>query len=218
MGAVAAVLLLSACAAPMVQAPLTPPAGFAGPRIEDRALVVRDGARLSYLRWSPDGPPRAVVVALHGMNDTYAAFRLAGPWWAEHGVETWAYDQRGFGRSPGKGVWAGETAMTDDLRDVTALVRAARPGVPVIVVGESMGGSVAIAAFASDDPPDADRVLPGDGDIGLDLLVHHLRQIGYTGCVSVELMNPQIWRIPPLQFGEVAMTALRKLLGQASMG
>ena len=152
-------LALSACAAPMVQAPLTPPVGFTGPRIEDRAFIVRDGARLSYLRWSPEGAPRAVVVALHGMNDSYAAFRLAGPWWAEHGVETWAYDQRGFGRSPGRGVWAGEAAMTDDLRDVVALVRAARPGVPVIVVGESMGGSVAVAAFASDDPPDADRVL-----------------------------------------------------------
>jgi hypothetical protein len=30
-------------------------------------------------------------------------------------------------------------------------------------------------------------------------------------------MNPQIWRIPPRQFGEIAMTALRKVLGQASM-
>ena len=75
-----------------------------------------------------------------------------------------------------------------------------------------------LSGVARELATDADRVLPGDGDIGLDLLVHHLRQIGYTGCVSVELMNPQIWRIPPLQFGEVAMTALRKLLGQASMG
>ena len=38
--------------------------------------------------------------------------------------------------------------MTDDLRDVVALVRAARPGVPVIVVGESMGGAVALAGLA----------------------------------------------------------------------
>ena len=49
--------------------------------------------------------------------------------------------------------------MTDDLRDVVALVRAARPGVPVIVVGESMGGAVSVAAFASDRLPDADRVI-----------------------------------------------------------
>jgi hypothetical protein len=30
-------------------------------------------------------------------------------------------------------------------------------------------------------------------------------------------MNPQIWLVPPRQFGEIGMTALRKLLGQASM-
>lgn len=65
---------------------------------------------------------------------------------------------------------------------------------------------------------DADRILPGDGDLPLEPLLAHLHQIGYRGCVSVELMNPQIWQVPPRQFGEVGITALRKLLGQASMG
>jgi 2-keto-myo-inositol isomerase len=65
---------------------------------------------------------------------------------------------------------------------------------------------------------DADRILPGDGDFQLDPLIARLREIDYRGYVSVELMNPQIWRIAPLQFGEIAMTALRKILGQASMG
>lgn len=64
---------------------------------------------------------------------------------------------------------------------------------------------------------DADRILPGDGDFLLEQLLGTLRQLGYDGYVSVELMNPQIWQIPPLQFGEIGMTALRKLLGQASM-
>jgi 2-keto-myo-inositol isomerase len=64
---------------------------------------------------------------------------------------------------------------------------------------------------------DADRILPGDGDFMLEPIVARLRQIDYTGPVAVELMNPHIWQIPPLQFGEVAMTALRKTLGQASM-
>jgi sugar phosphate isomerase/epimerase len=64
---------------------------------------------------------------------------------------------------------------------------------------------------------DADRILPGDGDIQLAPLLARLTEIDYRGHVSVELMNPQIWRIPPVQFGEIAMTALRKLLGQASM-
>ena len=65
---------------------------------------------------------------------------------------------------------------------------------------------------------DADRVLPGEGDILLTPLVDYLRTLGYQGHVSVELMNPQIYRVPPLQFGEIAMTSLRKHLGQASMG
>jgi hypothetical protein len=31
-------------------------------------------------------------------------------------------------------------------------------------------------------------------------------------------MNPQLWGVPPRQFGEIAITALRRLLGQAEMG
>ena len=64
---------------------------------------------------------------------------------------------------------------------------------------------------------DADRILPGDGDIPLTSIVNHLISIDYGGWVSVELMNPTIWQIPPGQFGEIGMTALRKVLGHASM-
>ena len=62
--AVLVALMLSACAAPLVQSPLTPPPGFDGPSIEDRAFVVQDGARLPYRLWAPQGEPWAVVVAL----------------------------------------------------------------------------------------------------------------------------------------------------------
>lgn len=160
----AAVLVgLSACA-PYVQPPLYPAASFIGPAIQPRdantgVLVMDDGARLPYLHWAPEGRPTAVIVALHGMNDHKASFRLAGPWWAEHGVETYAYDQRGFGQAPGRGVWAGQARMVEDVRQAVALVRAQRAGVPVVVIGESMGGSVAIAAFSSDRPPAADRLI-----------------------------------------------------------
>ena len=150
---------LAACAAPHIQAPLTPPAGFAGPHAEARALVMSDGARLPLMRWRPTGEPWAVIVGLHGMNDYAASFRLAGPWWAEQGIETWAFDQRGFGAAPGLGEWAGQDRMVQDVREAVAMARAAHPGAIVAVVGESMGGSVAAAAFGSDDPPAADRLV-----------------------------------------------------------
>mgnify|MGYP001584430603 CR=1 FL=1 len=64
---------------------------------------------------------------------------------------------------------------------------------------------------------DAGRILPGDGDFPLQPLIEHLRSIHYTGCVSLELLNPQLWQVPPRQLGEIGMTALRKVLGQARM-
>lgn len=64
---------------------------------------------------------------------------------------------------------------------------------------------------------DADRILPGEGDIPLAPLIEHLQQIGYRGCVSLELLNPQLWQTPARQLGEIGITCLRKLLGQASM-
>ena len=153
-------LTLAACATPAVQPVLTPPSGFTGPALEARTVLMDDGARLPLARWAPrDEEPWAVIIALHGMNDTRASFRLAGPWWAEHGIETWAIDQRGFGEAPGRGVWAGEARMTEDLRIAVDLARARHPRAIIAVAGESMGGSVTIAAFGSDRPPAADRVI-----------------------------------------------------------
>ena len=58
-------LALAACATPAIQPPLTPPATFAGPAVEDRALVMDDGARLPLARWFPTdrSEPWAVLIA-----------------------------------------------------------------------------------------------------------------------------------------------------------
>lgn len=165
--ALAAALACAGCQTPQVQAPLVPGSDFAGPSIREPAVpgvpgafVVTDGGQLPFLRWGPLGSqPHTVIIALHGMNDHKASFRLAGPRWAEAGIETWAYDQRGFGQAPGRGEWAGTAKMVQDLRDVVDLVRKARPNARIAVIGESMGGSVAVAAFSSDNPPRADRVV-----------------------------------------------------------
>jgi 4-hydroxyphenylpyruvate dioxygenase len=64
---------------------------------------------------------------------------------------------------------------------------------------------------------DADRILPGEGSAPPGELITRLLDIEYRGAVTIELLNPALWRVPPRQFGEIAMTALRKLLGQATM-
>jgi len=149
---------LAACA-PTVQRAGIPPLGFAGPSLEPNAFVAADGTRLPMDVWLPKAEPWGVIVALHGMNDYANAFAYSAPWWAEQGIATYAYDQRGFGRAPARGLWGGTGLMIEDLRTVVALVRARHPKATVTVLGHSMGGAVAIAAFASDRPPAADRVV-----------------------------------------------------------
>jgi alpha-beta hydrolase superfamily lysophospholipase len=141
-------MALAACA------PLQAPNGAANatPAVEADAFLTRDGLRLPLQHWDAERP-RAILVALHGMSDYSEAFDLPGPWWAAHGITTYAYDQRGFGRSPDRGVWGGSDAMRQDLTDFVDAAHRKYPGLPVYALGESMGGAVVLTALASDRPP-----------------------------------------------------------------
>ncbi len=128
------------------------------PTIGSEAFLTRDGLSLPLRHWDTE-KPRAVIVALHGMSDYSEAFDLPGPWWAAHGIEVYAYDQRGFGRAPDWGLWPGGSALRMDLDDFVDAARAKYPGVPVYALGESMGGAVVLTALASDRPPHVDGVI-----------------------------------------------------------
>jgi sugar phosphate isomerase/epimerase len=69
-----------------------------------------------------------------------------------------------------------------------------------------------LAGVARELATDADRVLPGDGDVRLQPIVDQLRAIGYDGWVSLELLNPTLWQTKPTQVIELGMMALKRLL------
>lgn len=73
-----------------------------------------------------------------------------------------------------------------------------------------------VAGIARELATDSDRILPGDGDFQLSAILEVLRQIGYEGWVSLELMNPTLWRADPKQVAEIAFTSLRQILGLTS--
>lgn len=137
---------------------------LAGPSVttaslSDTVIVTPDDTRLPLRVWAPDGPAKMVVLALHGFNDYSNAFDDPGQLWAKQGVITYAYDQRGFGATPHRGLWAGTATYVDDLRLVAGLLRARHPGLPLYILGESMGGAVTMVALASDMPPSNDGVI-----------------------------------------------------------
>jgi len=59
---------------------------------------------------------------------------------------------------------------------------------------------------------DSDRVFPGEGDFNLAPILARLREIEYTGWVSLELMNPVLWKAKPTQVIELGTTAMHRLL------
>lgn len=117
------------------------------PRFSSSGLVMADGYRLPLRQWlPPDGRADAVLIALHGFNDYLKAFEGAADFWSFGGIAVYAHDQRGFGETEERGLWAGADRLVRDLGAVAALLRVRHPGLPIYVLGESMGGAVAMLA------------------------------------------------------------------------
>ncbi len=143
-------LLLAGCAGQGTGHLALPAAGgeapLPGPLLAERVLIAGDGARLPLRTWRPKGEPRAMILALHGFNDYSNAFAAPAAFWAEDGIITYAYDQRGFGEAPLRGLWPGARLLAGDLVTASQLLKARHPHIPLYCLGESMGGAVVAAA------------------------------------------------------------------------
>jgi alpha-beta hydrolase superfamily lysophospholipase len=103
--------------------------------------------------WAPAEPERALLV-VHGWAEHCGRYEHLGTWFATHGCAVHAFDHRGHGRSEGR---RGHADRFDDLLDDVEImldrVRGEHPGLPLFVVGHSMGGLV-VAAFARERQPE----------------------------------------------------------------
>ena len=136
---------------------LAPPGpAIVAPETAADAFVMPDGMRLPYRAWLPDGPPRTVILALHGMNDSRDAWEIPGPEFAAAGIALFAPDQRGFGGTASRGYWAGTEGLTGDARVMAALLRRRYPQAKLFLMGESMGAAVLMVLAAGAAPPDVD--------------------------------------------------------------
>lgn len=136
----AVVLLGLAACAPVVKSSGDPlgTIGFDADRFE-----TADGTVLPLQTWLPDHPV-AVVLGLHGFGDYANAFADTAKVLKSVGVAFYAYDQRGFGRTSTRGFWPGTRTLVGDASDMLIALRHRYPGLPVYLMGESMGGAVAI--------------------------------------------------------------------------
>lgn len=99
----------------------------------------------------PEGvQTRAVLLCIHGFSLHKGCYEGFGKVMAKDGIATYAMDLRGFGESKSKALhteldFDGSMA---DIKDVLQQIRKTHPGLPVIILGESMGGAIALRATA----------------------------------------------------------------------
>src|SRR5215469_6970667 len=155
---IAAVLLIAGCAPTTEEQVRVSGIGTARaapdpkpvPRFTDTSFIAADGQILPLRKWLPQGEAKAVILALHGFNDYANAFDGPGEIWAKEGIATYAYDQRGFGAAPERGFWPGRAVLAADAATATDILRELYPRVPVSLLGESMGGAVAVVALTGE--------------------------------------------------------------------
>jgi acylglycerol lipase len=164
----------------LVLAGCADPPGAPAPAPVARPLAAGSAAGLVVHAWAPKGPPRAVILALHGFGDAGdLTFEGAARAWTARGIAVYAPDQRGFGGNATRKRWPGEDTLVADAVALSAWVRARDPGVPLVVVGHSMGGGVALAAAAAGLDADG-LVLAGPAIAGGDALNPLLRAGGWA--------------------------------------
>ena len=116
-------------------------------------------------RWSA-AQPRCIVLIAHGYGEhagryEHVAQRLVD----DLDAAVYAPDHRGHGRTDGAtGTVQDGEAITSDLHDVADTARAEHPGLPVALIGHSMGGLIAtrFAQRYGDELAALVRLEPGD--------------------------------------------------------
>lgn len=137
-------------------------------------VTASDGTALHTHRWLPEGPPKAVVQIAHGMAEHSARYARLAEALTAAGYAVYANDHRGHGGTASKadhGYFAdhdGWDTVVADLRAVTAFAQEENPGLPVFLLGHSMGSFLSRAYVIEDSRELAGLVLSGtSGDPGL---------------------------------------------------
>ncbi|NND74624.1 MAG: alpha/beta hydrolase [Ilumatobacter sp.] len=112
--------------------------------------TTRDGLRQLRRHWAADDP-RAALLLVHGIGEHSGRYEHVGEAFAESGIDTLAADGRGFGRTAGRpGHVDSFDEYVDDVADLLSERRTL--GVPVILMGHSLGGLIVTTYLVGDHP------------------------------------------------------------------
>ena len=110
-----------------------------------------DALRVHVYKWSPDSDkPKAVLQIAHGMAEHAGRYRRVAEAFTQAGWVVYAHDHRGHGRTIPENGRPGHmaddaswTRAVGDLYAINRMASAAHPGLPIVLMGHSMGSFMA---------------------------------------------------------------------------
>ncbi|NWC66967.1 lysophospholipase [Pseudomonas sp. P7758] len=114
-------------------------------------LTANDRSRVYVNQWLPDGPPKALIMLAHGMAEHSGRYARLAQALCDAGYGLYAPDQRGHGRTADEGTLGlfaekdGWNKVVGDLASLNQHIGQQAPGVPIILLGHSMGSYIAQA-------------------------------------------------------------------------
>ncbi|GLI26665.1 acyl-CoA thioester hydrolase [Agromyces rhizosphaerae] len=153
----------------------------------ERRFEASDGVPLVGTLARPEGEPVAAALLIPGSgqvdrNSDHRRMRLGvtrdlAAALADSGVASLRYDKRGVGASGGDYLSAG---LSDNVADATAALaelRAAVPGLPVVLIGHSEGGIIATQVAAADAALAGVVLLAAPGVTGEEMLAWQAQRV-----------------------------------------
>jgi alpha-beta hydrolase superfamily lysophospholipase len=153
---------------------------------EDLSFVSScDRLRIVYYRWPAVAATRAVVQIAHGLGEHALRYAHVAAFLNDAGFTVYANDHRGHGRtaespdSYGDFGNSGWDAVVADAVEFTRIIKRREPGLPVFLLGHSMGSFVAQQYILDDSALIAGCVLSGSA--APDLIAHLVEEVGASG-------------------------------------
>lgn len=123
---------------------------------------VAGSSKLYEQSWLPDGDTRAALLIVHGYGEHSGRYSHVAKYFVERGYAVYAIDHDGHGKSDGSAGFVEHFSVyLDGVQALLAKIQVDQSGLPIFLVGHSMGGLISSSFLIENQDAFAGCVLSG---------------------------------------------------------
>ncbi|NLF51794.1 MAG: alpha/beta hydrolase [Leptolinea sp.] len=119
-----------------------------------------DGRKVYFQNWTPDKPPIAWILLVHGLGEHSSRYQHVGDFFTRQGLALTGFDLLGHGKTEGQ---RGHAESYDEychqVDHLLSKIQETQPGVPLFLYGHSMGGLISLYHIRTNKPENIKGVI-----------------------------------------------------------